>query len=181
MIIPIKNIFIKMPNYTMIALIITIVYFLFTEKILHKHKKIFNYLCLFCLFLYSLLLYEVMFGLSGGLTFNRPRHKPNFYPLIDIFNVYNMGFINMLKQVSLNIIIIIPLGFLLPAMFVKLRDLKKTMASILIISILIETMKYFVGRSADIDDIIMYNLGGITGYFLFNLFERMYLKKKGTC
>lgn len=179
MIIPIKNIFVKMPNYIIATLVIIITYFLFTEKFLHKHKKIINYFFYFGLILYLLLLYEIMFGLSGGLKFNRPRHKPNLYPLINIFNVYNMGFLNMLKQVSLNIIITIPLGFLLPAIFLKLRSSKNTIFFILIISILIETLQYFVGRSADIDDVIMYILGGFIGYFLFKLFTEItqYLKK----
>ena len=32
---------------------------------------------------------------------------------------------------------------------------------------LIETMQYFIGRSADIDDVIMNTIGGLLGYLLF--------------
>lgn len=178
MIIPIRNILVKIPNYTLISLIIVIICYLLSEKILHKHKKIFNYLHYLCFLLYLFVLYEVMFGISGGFTFNRPKHMPNFYPLINIFQIYSMGSLNMLKQICLNIIIMIPFGLLLPISFPPFRRLGKTMAVIVTISILIEILQYFVGRSADIDDVIMYILGGFLGYFLFKLFLQITLNIK---
>lgn len=179
MIIPIRNILTKIPNYMLITLIIVIIYYLILEKILHRPKKIFNYLCYFCFLSYLFVLYEVMFGISGGFIFNRPRHMPNFYPLVNIFQIYSMGSLNMLKQICLNIIIMIPFGLLLPISFPKFRCLGNTMAIISIISILIEALQYFVGRSADIDDVIMYISGGFLGYFLFKLFLQIILKIKG--
>ena len=37
-----------------------------------------------------------------------------------------------------------------------------------------ETLQYFLGRSADIDDVIMNTLGGVIGYGAFRLANRAF-------
>lgn len=37
---------------------------------------------------------------------------------------------------------------------------------------------YFIGRSADIDDIMLNTLGGILGYLVFYVFSKMFKDKK---
>ncbi len=65
-----------------------------------------------------------------------------------------------------NILIFIPLGFLIPMI-----DNSKSFFKILLISfstsIFIEFIQFFIGRSVDIDDVILNVLGGIIGYIFY--------------
>jgi glycopeptide antibiotics resistance protein len=115
----------------------------------------------------------VFFGISGGLDFHKTRLTPNLYPLVSIIDIYDMGVINMMKQVILNIIIMVPLGFLLPVVFRYFRSFVKIILFTIFISAFVEVVQYLVGRSADIDDVIMNTIGGIIGYMIFFVFRRL--------
>ena len=49
---------------------------------------------------------------------------------------------------------------------------------IMVTTVLIEVIQYFIGRSADIDDIIMNLFGGILGYGLFLMINKGFDKMK---
>ena len=40
----------------------------------------------------------------------------------------------------------------------------------------IETIQYFMGRSTDIDDVIMNFIGGVLGYFIFKICYKIFKK-----
>ena len=42
----------------------------------------------------------------------------------------------------------------------------------------IEFFQYFIGRSADVDDVITNFLGGLIGYIVFYMFNKIFEKKK---
>lgn len=68
-----------------------------------------------------------------------------------------------------NVILFIPIGFLFPLILKRYRSILKTAIISIMISLFIEFIQFFVGRSCDIDDLILNMIGGIIGYGLFKL------------
>ena len=66
-----------------------------------------------------------------------------------------------------NICLYIPLGFLLPFASESFRPFRFVMVFTLGLSCLIEIIQYFIGRSADIDDVLLQLLGAAIGYGLW--------------
>jgi Glycopeptide antibiotics resistance protein len=63
-----------------------------------------------------------------------------------------------------------PMGFLLPIIFEKLRNLIKIITVIFLISTVLEMTQLWQGLGiADIDDIILNTLGGVMGYILLGI------------
>lgn len=85
----------------------------------------------------------------------------HFIPLIDIFN----GPVVYMINTVLNIILFMPMGFLLPAIWKEYRSIKKTIVMGLTVSILIELLQIFSFRLTDIDDLITNTLGTFFGYY----------------
>ena len=73
-----------------------------------------------------------------------------------------------IAQTVANIVMFIPLGFMLPTAFRGMRYFWKTALSLTLFSLAIETAQYFTGRSADIDDLMLNASGGILGYLATN-------------
>ncbi|WP_399549573.1 VanZ family protein [uncultured Clostridium sp.] len=78
----------------------------------------------------------------------------------------------------LNIIMTIPLGFLLPLIWKQFRTIKKVALSGFLLSLCIELSQLFTqSRTTTTDDLIMNTLGAIIGYFIFKAFFHIILKK----
>lgn len=102
----------------------------------------------------------------------------NLRPFAWAAETYAMGTKRMLEQLALNIVMFIPYGFLLPTAIRRFRFPWITLPIVLITTVLIETIQYCIGRSADIDDVIMNFLGGCLGYALFVLCRRLVSSRK---
>ncbi len=77
------------------------------------------------------------------------------------------------EDLFLNIILFIPLGFLLPYAFPKLR-FWKTVCLALLLSVFIETVQYVAQIGCcDIDDVINNTLGACIGYICFWLYTKL--------
>ena len=76
-------------------------------------------------------------------------------------------------QIFINFLLLAPLGFLLPVQFRKFQSFPRTALTVLVVALLIETLQYFIGRSADIDDVIINTVGGIFGYLCFMLYAKI--------
>lgn len=172
MIMHFENTLIQLPQYLLGSFALVVIIWLIQKFIFRKRQNGIHYFWLFCFFVYLLLLYEIVIGIESLSAFYSTRHRPNFLPFIDIIKVYDMGLERMMTQVFLNIILMIPFGFLLPVTFTRFRSFGKTGLTILGVSAVIEIVQYFIGRSADIDDVIMNFVGGIAGYFCFKLYEK---------
>ena len=97
----------------------------------------------------------------------------NFIPLIDVIN----SPVSYLKNTILNILLFVPLGFLLPTIWNEYRSTKKTLFTGLEISFIIEILQIFTFRLTDVDDLITNTVGAILGYCLYSRFsERLHLK-----
>lgn len=66
-----------------------------------------------------------------------------------------------------NILLFIPLGFMLPCIWKKYEVLWKTALSGMSISLIIELSQLFNSRITDIDDLLMNTLGALIGWVIF--------------
>lgn len=66
-----------------------------------------------------------------------------------------------------NVLLFIPMGILLPIVFRRCNLLFKSVIIGTIISVLIETAQFFLGRSADIDDVILNAFGTALGFAVY--------------
>ena len=72
-----------------------------------------------------------------------------------------------------NIVMFVPLGYLLPNIWKKLRKFYKTLVATLGIILVIEILQFITGLgSFDVDDFILNCLGVITGYCLWKIMNR---------
>lgn len=120
------------------------------------------------------LVYLTLLWYFPDITFHPEHHLLNLRPFVWVTQCYDMGFRRMIRQLLLNVAMFIPLGFLLPVTVEKARKGRVTLSIVLLSTLTIETLQYFMGRSADIDDVIMNTLGGVIGYGLFRLANRAF-------
>lgn len=70
-----------------------------------------------------------------------------------------------------NILLFIPLGFMLPCIWKKYEMLWKTALSGITFSLIIELSQLFNRRITDIDDLLMNTLGALIGWVIFRLLK----------
>ena len=71
----------------------------------------------------------------------------------------------------LNIVLFMPLGFLLPFLWQQFRKLWHVAASGFLLSVLVECSQLLNFRATDVDDIILNTLGAVCGYLVFLLYS----------
>lgn len=72
-----------------------------------------------------------------------------------------------------NIILFIPLGFLLPFVFPRMRSAVKTLLAVAAAITLVEIIQLFTLRGyADIDDLILNLLGAAIGYLFYSICQK---------
>lgn len=76
----------------------------------------------------------------------------------------------------LNIIMFLPLGFLLPLIWEDYQKLRKTTTMGFGFSLAIELCQLFCLRTTDIDDLLMNTLGSVIGYGIWRCFLRVFPK-----
>lgn len=74
----------------------------------------------------------------------------------------------------LNVIMFIPLGFLLPLIWKSERKISNIFKVSLWFSFLIEFCQLFNFRTTDIDDLMMNTLGGILGFFIWKIWIKIF-------
>jgi len=119
------------------------------------------------------LFYLTIMWYYPNISFHPEYYFLNLQPFVWITECYTMGVRRMLQQLAMNIVMFVPYGLLLPIVFRRMRGWWKTGLTALASTVLIETTQYFIGRSADIDDVIMNLAGGLLGYGLFFLLNRV--------
>ena len=83
----------------------------------------------------------------------------------------------IIDEVIPNMVLFFPLGIFIPVVFREMRKISKVFLVVFFISFSIEVFQYFLGRSADVDDIIKNTIGGIVGYGFFIVFNRLFYCK----
>lgn len=94
--------------------------------------------------------------------------KINLIPFRTIRECFeNMSLDRFLINIMGNIIMFLPWGFSLPFLWEKFRSLPKMAVLSLILPVCIETAQIFVGRTVDVDDVILNFLGGFLGAWIY--------------
>lgn len=99
----------------------------------------------------------------------------NFMPFKTISSVgqsaANQSFWNIVLNENIlgNLLLFVPFGFLLPLVWPEKNECVGTIFSGFILSLFIEACQLFVGRSCDIDDLILNTLGAFAGYLVYAL------------
>lgn len=113
------------------------------------------------------LLFQIYILLLFGMVTNTDVQSisNNFMPFREILR-YSIGSKHFMWNVIGNILIFIPFGFIVSSI-IDSKKIGKPLIATFISSLTIELVQMFIGRSFDIDDIILNCVGGILGYFLF--------------
>jgi len=98
----------------------------------------------------------------------------NLIPFNEIFR-YDFGSKLFIKNIIGNILLFVPFGIFITG-YTKNRYLFKTLVFSIIGSCLIEYLQYIIGRTSDVDDIILNVVGGVLGYFICKIIMYIYTK-----
>lgn len=144
-----------------IVLIIIYVHSFFKKwKAEGKDKLLVN--TLFYIYI-ALVLYVTLMPIIVSLPFifDHPYAPMDLLP----FDDYVSGRGDAVRQLLLNVIMMIPFGFLLP--FVKKQKLFSCIFWTFLFSLSIELLQPLFNRSSDVTDLITNTVGGTIGYFLY--------------
>lgn len=155
----IQNMFVEViPDLLPVIIIITVIactlrisYLIKYKKKFVLHKEIFNLIFI----LYIMCLFEVVtfqdvnFGTS------------NFIPFKEIFR-YNIGSRLFVKNIIGNVLLFLPYGYFI-SFYLKNKKIIPSTILTLVVSTTIEIVQLNIGRTFDVDDIILNTIGGIIG------------------
>ena len=147
------------PQLTMVVVILIVVRIAAlrnSSRHITFHEEILN---LFSI-IYVLLLFELLTG-----TENSAGTGINLVPFSEIFR-YKIGSAMFIYNVLGNILLFLPFGYFV-ARYIKSKSFYQIFIVSLITSFTIELLQVKMGRSFDVDDIILNVIGGILGYFLY--------------
>lgn len=103
----------------------------------------------------------------------------NLVPFRTIKNyIKYSGFLHTMINIMGNVIIFVPFGILLPEIFSKARNILKILGITFATSFFVEFIQFFIGRSVDIDDLMLNVLGSVIGYFIWKKNLRFKFAKK---
>ena len=113
--------------------------------------------------------FVAVFSLVGIPTVTSWHANPTFnlIPIIDIVN----SPLDYIRNTVLNIVLFVPLGFLLPTVWKEYRSLRTTALVGLMLSVLIEVLQIFTFRLTDVDDLITNTAGAVLGFYMARLFS----------
>lgn len=154
---------------TLLYSVVILCLFLFKKRKICSFRR-----CLiefiFCCYLIGLANLTGLFNIKISYFFGF-HAAPNLIPILNtLHEVFEYG-PYVLKQVFLNVALYVPFGILVSLLLRKPKLLKLLLLAGCT-SLLIETLQYFGGRFADIDDVIS-NLGGaLIGYFLIKIIKK---------
>ncbi len=135
-------------------------YYRHNREKMYLYKELFNVLSIIYIFLLFQLLTKVELNTSSGV---------NLVPFTEIIR-YEFGSKLFYYNVIGNIILFMPFGYCI-ADYVKSKNIFPALIISAIVSTTVEVIQLKIGRSFDIDDIILNVLGGIVGYLVYIAWE----------
>lgn len=141
------------------------------KKSNRKRERLLIAFSTYCLWLLSFLFVGnerlEMGGVILGIDTALADWKLNLIPFATIKAFWRYGsFTGMFLNIFGNILIAVPLGFFTPVLFRRMRGRRSTLLLYAGVFLLVETLQYFTGRSADIDDWLLNMLGVFLGFLL---------------
>ena len=156
------------PDLWPIIIIITVICCTLRVAYLIKNKQKFCFykeLFMLIFILYVMCLFEIVtlqdnnYGLS------------NFIPFKEIFR-YEIGSRLFIKNIIGNILLFLPYGYF-ASDYLKSKKVWPICFLTAIVSLTIEIVQSNIGRTFDIDDVLLNTCGGLLGYLLFHLLEKI--------
>lgn len=98
----------------------------------------------------------------------------NFTPFKEIFR-YEFGSRLFIKNIIGNILLFLPYGYFITD-YLKSKKIWLISFLTMIVSLTIEFVQLNIGRTFDIDDVILNTIGGIFGYLLYRLSDNIKIK-----
>ena len=87
-----------------------------------------------------------------------------------------------IRNIGGNLLLFLPMGFFLPALFPILRKLWKTVLTIGVLVLSAECLQLLLRRGIfDVDDLILNLAGAVCGYFAYWLFWKISCQKADCC
>ncbi|MEB1809592.1 MAG: VanZ family protein [Bacillaceae bacterium] len=178
-------------NVAYLGSIILVIYII-VDVFKNKNR---NILRRFILYSFLFYLFNVVQLTTGGIMIP-PQPDDNFwswqwnvqlvpfYFLLDWFNHFNSGgldwfFWNSVKLSAFNLLMLLPLGVYLSIFNIK--NIKMAALIIFVVSFGIETLQLLfgylgviMGRSFNVDDLLLNTLGGVVGYLVFELIKNSF-------
>jgi len=187
----------NMLTYIIVALPIYLICRLIFIKKTKKQVKVFNeiLLTIFSLYIIGLASQTIVpywnmgiYSDTGKFYFNIGlTNSISEINLIPFKTLYEYLFVNntsvsdwssvSILNIFANTLLFLPLGLLTPLLWEKYDSFYKILTLGLISTCLIEFIQIFIGRSTDIDDVILNTIGIIIGYTMFKLFKIKQLKQ----
>lgn len=135
-----------------------------------NYKGAIKYLSIAMFVLYlSYLIYLTFFDYNYGRDVIH--RSINIVPFRTIFKFLTRSDLkDVLVNIIGNIAAFVPMGFLLPIAFGKLKEFLRVLFVVLVATLSIEIFQYISGTGvSDIDDVILNVLGGVMGYFMMRI------------
>ena len=132
------------------------IYFKGESRRLILHEELFNLVfMIYLIILFQLVTSQDIQAYTGT----------NLMPFREILR-YDVGTAGFYKQVIGNILLFIPFGFFVSS-YCKIKGLGTITLVSFFSSLTIEIVQRYIGRSFDVDDIILNVVGGIIGFLIF--------------
>lgn len=142
-------------------------------------KKIANSTLWILFVLYLLLLLRITVFRSSFGSYPLFSHGQILWvPFVSLWKIYQNSVSCFLYLFIGNLVWFVPFGLLLPTL-TKARA--KTIFYCFLLSLLIESLQYVFGTGvSEVEDLILNTLGGVIGYSMFQLLQKIrYPRKKG--
>ena len=156
--------------FLIMAFLLKIAHFQLT----HKKGKIWIEFKVVLYIMYAFLLFHIV------TTTDFISYSNNFIPFKEILR-YKLTSPLFYRNVIGNIVVFVPFGYLITDsiyMLTKKSKMYMSLVYIFITSTSIEIIQMFIGRSFDIDDIILNTLGGLIGILIYKLIHLITRRKK---
>ncbi len=137
-------------------------------KTYHKPFVLYKELISLGFIIYTLLLFELV------TSTDLKSYSNNFIPFKEIFR-YDLTSPLFYRNVLGNILLFLPFGYF-TSYFVKVNKSYLNLIIIFITSFSIEFIQSQIGRSFDIDDMLLNIIGGYLGYLLYKISSKLVVK-----
>ena len=155
--------------------VVTRILYMRGKKLSYKKEGFMLLFFIYCVCIFSQTIIPKVTVQSGQLLPEQSSHiaQQNFMPfttIIDYIDMLDSG--NALiafYNLAGNILLFIPFGIFMPMLWHKMRNVMGMCIVALTIPVFIEGTQYFIGRSVDIDDVILNAWAIIFGYWIWKI------------
>ena len=146
--------------------------------ILYKRQRFNKVQCIAAILLSLYIVVLLYFTVVGRYSHAEYEYQINFFTSYRWFFEHNGG--QVLRQLLINLVMLMPVGFLLPVVINAKHKYIITLALSLLLTVFIETMQLITKcGSFEVDDIINNFVGAFIGMLIYMLFSRIIQNRKG--